>query len=398
MTSQSAVDAQPSLLFTPITLRGVTARNRIVVSPMCQYVSVDGGPTDWHLVHFGRSRWAAPASCSARKPRSRRAAARPITAPASGTTTRSNAYRRITDFIKQMGAVPAIQLGHCGRNAGSHGAMEDWRALDRTTTRGAAMPPWRGWRRARCRRGAAFRCRSRWIATTSAPCSRRIARRGAPRRPTPAYDICEIHGAHGYLIHQFLSPMSNRRTDGYGGDLARPHALCARDGGDGARRAGRRTSRCSSVSPRSMAKAGCGGSTTPSRWRANCGSAASTWSTARPAASSGDSRHGAGAARARLSSAVCQPRPARGRRHDHGGRSDHRSASGRSRAGDGHADLVAMARELMIHADWPLRAAKALNAGAIRSDGAVDSASPAAARRTGGRVPAGVCGRDTDHG
>src|SRR3979490_2935673 len=78
---RTPVDERP-LLFRPITMRGVTARNRIMLGPMSQYLASDGNLTDWHLVHLANSRSAAPASCAARRPRSRRAGAERTTAPA----------------------------------------------------------------------------------------------------------------------------------------------------------------------------------------------------------------------------------------------------------------------------------------------------------------------------
>ena len=135
--------ASGPLLFTPIKLRGVTARNRVVVSPMCQYVSVDGGPTDWQFVHFGRYAMGGAGIVFGEETAVEARGRKTYHCAGIWNDHQVRAYRRITDFIKEMGAVPAIQLGHCGRNAGSHGAMEEWRALDERDAR-AGMPPWRG--------------------------------------------------------------------------------------------------------------------------------------------------------------------------------------------------------------------------------------------------------------
>jgi 2,4-dienoyl-CoA reductase-like NADH-dependent reductase (Old Yellow Enzyme family) len=102
-------------LFQPITLRGVTARNRVMVSPMCQYHSVDGSPTDWHMMHLGRLAVGGAGILFGEE----------TAVEARGRKTHECAglwddaqiphYARLTDFIRQQGAVPAIQIGHCGR-------------------------------------------------------------------------------------------------------------------------------------------------------------------------------------------------------------------------------------------------------------------------------------------
>lgn len=200
------------LLFTPITLRGVTARNRIVSSPMCQYASDDGGPEEWQLVNFGRF---AMGGCgivfteeTAVEARGRK------THHCAGIYKDSHipAYRRITDFIRAQGALPAMQLGHCGRRASQHGPLKDRAKLT------AAEQPWQGI------------SPSPLPPTPDGAIPREMDlndirntlaawREAAQRSLDSGYDICEIHGAHGYLIHQFLSPLSNLRRDGYGGDL-----------------------------------------------------------------------------------------------------------------------------------------------------------------------------------
>jgi len=206
-----ATTATP-LLFTPVTMRGITARNRIVSSPMCQYASDDGAPEEWQLVNFGRF---AMGGCgivfteeTAVEARGRK------THECAGIYKDSHVadYRRITDFIRAQGAVPAMQLGHCGRRASQHGPLKERASL------GAAERPWQGI------------SPSPLPPTPGGSIPREMdladireclgAWRAAAQRALDAgYDICEIHGAHGYLIHQFLSPLSNLRTDAYGGDL-----------------------------------------------------------------------------------------------------------------------------------------------------------------------------------
>jgi 2,4-dienoyl-CoA reductase-like NADH-dependent reductase (Old Yellow Enzyme family) len=204
--------AEVPLLFTPIRLRSITARNRIVSSPMCQYLSDDGAPEEWQLVNFGRF---AMGGCgivfgeeTAVEARGRK------THHCAGIYKDSHiaAYRRINDFIRAQGAVPAIQLGHCGRRASQHGPLKDRATLTE------AEQPWQGV------------APSALPPTPDGAIPREMDRndiratinawREATQRSVDAgYDLCEIHGAHGYLIHQFLSPLSNRRTDAYGGSL-----------------------------------------------------------------------------------------------------------------------------------------------------------------------------------
>ena len=219
MTSSSVnnLDARP-LLFTPIKIRGLVIRNRIIASPMCQYLSVDGAPNDWQLMHLGR---LAIGGCgivfgeeTAVEPDGRK------THNCAGLYKKSHvaSYRKITDMIKSNGALPAIQLGHSGRKGSCHDAMRDWRALSNSDAEND-LPPWQ-------------------VMTPTAALSpprpiphkemdqddiNRVVDdfRAATKRSIDAgYDIVEIHGAHGYLIHQFLSATSNQRKDNYGGSLA----------------------------------------------------------------------------------------------------------------------------------------------------------------------------------
>ncbi len=201
-----------SRLFTPFTIRGVTIRNRIFVSPMCQYSSDDGFPTDWHLVHLG-SRAVGGAGLVFQEATAVSAEGR-ISPSDMGIWSDEHAHRlsRITRFLAAEGATPGIQLAHAGRKA-------------------STAPPWQGG-------GPVGPDAGGWqpIAPSPLPfapghpvpremsvddmdsvCDQFIA---ASRRALQAgYQVVEIHAAHGYLLHQFLSPLTNHRRDEYGGSL-----------------------------------------------------------------------------------------------------------------------------------------------------------------------------------
>jgi len=201
-----------SPLFTPYTVRETTFRNRIFVSPMCQYSSNDGLPTDWHLVHLGSRAVGGAAlvmvEASAVSPEAR------ITPWDSGiwSPTHAQAFQRITKFIRQAGAVPGIQLAHAGRKA----------STDRPWLGGKTVPPDRG--------GWQPLAPSPLPFSDTYPMPREMTRddidqcvrdfADAARHSLAAgFEVAEIHAAHGYLLHSFLSPLSNRRTDDYGGSL-----------------------------------------------------------------------------------------------------------------------------------------------------------------------------------
>ncbi|MEM7406924.1 MAG: NADH:flavin oxidoreductase/NADH oxidase [Pseudomonadota bacterium] len=204
------------LLFTPLEMRGVTTRNRIVVSPMCQYHSDDGGPTEWQMVHIGRLAVGGAGIIFGEETAVEARGRKTYACAGIWADNHVPAYRRLTDFVREQGAVPAIQLGHAGRKASCHNATEAWRPLeDKDAADG--LPPWQG-----LAPSALDQLPRRFTPRAMDADDIRTVigawREAVQRSVDAGYDICEIHGAHGYLIHQFLSPISNQRNDAYGGD------------------------------------------------------------------------------------------------------------------------------------------------------------------------------------
>jgi len=200
-------------LFSPLKLRDITFRNRIFVSPMCQYSSDDGMPNDWHLVHLG-SRAVGGAACVIVEATgvSREGRISPFD---SGiwSDAHAAAFRRITAFIKQHGAAPGVQLAHAGRKA----------STDAPWTGGKPVPPSSGGWQPIAPSPIPF--------SDGYPTPRQMTRGdidavtkefvAATRRSLDAgFELVEIHMAHGYLLHSFLSPLSNHRRDDFGGSLA----------------------------------------------------------------------------------------------------------------------------------------------------------------------------------
>jgi 2,4-dienoyl-CoA reductase-like NADH-dependent reductase (Old Yellow Enzyme family) len=197
-------------LFTPLRIREIELKNRIVVSPMCQYSAKDGHPQTWHLVHLG-SRAVGGASlviaeATAVEERGR------ISAGDTGIYDDSHiaSWKPIAEFIKASGAVAGIQLAHAGRKASTGVPWEGGKPV--TMADGgweivapSALPFDTGYATPR--------------ALTLAEIDEIVAafRRAAERALAAGFELIEIHGAHGYLIHEFLSPLSNIRTDEHGG-------------------------------------------------------------------------------------------------------------------------------------------------------------------------------------
>ncbi|WP_366657621.1 NADH:flavin oxidoreductase/NADH oxidase [Fodinicurvata sp. EGI_FJ10296] len=199
-------------LFQPIDFRAVTARNRIMVSPMCQYSAEDGVVNDWHLAHL-LTRAAGGAGIVCVEATHVTAQGR-ITPGCLGlwNDRQRDGLARIAAAIDGQGAVPAIQIGHAGRKASTSRPWEGTRPL---------APSDGGWETI---------APSPIAQTDATPTPREMTAgdieqvvddfRSAARRAREAgFRILEIHGAHGYLIHSFLSPISNLRTDEFGGPL-----------------------------------------------------------------------------------------------------------------------------------------------------------------------------------
>ncbi|WP_337877230.1 NADH:flavin oxidoreductase/NADH oxidase [Elioraea sp.] len=195
-------------LFSPLTLRGVSFRNRIGVSPMCQYCCAeDGQPTDWHLAHLvSRAVSGAAlvmAEASAVTPQGR------ITPRDLGIwgDQHIRPHARLAAAIAAVGAVPAIQLAHAGRKASRRPPWEVGPAEPGWQTVAPSAIPFDGFATPR----AMDEGEIEGTIAAFAAAARRAAQAG--------YRLIELHAAHGYLIHSFLSPLSNRRNDRWGGDL-----------------------------------------------------------------------------------------------------------------------------------------------------------------------------------
>lgn len=202
-------------LFSPLTIRGVTLSNRLVLSPMCQYSAGLGIANDWHLIHYGRFALGGFGTVMVE--------ATAVTRQGQGThgdlgiwnNVQAAALGRIAAVLRLNGATPGIQLAHAGRKGSATRPWEGHRALTATdAARGDA--PWEtiapsaephapGWDMPREMTEADM------IEVLDA------YEAGARRAIGAGFDIVEIHAAHGYLLHEFLSPLSNTRTDEYGG-------------------------------------------------------------------------------------------------------------------------------------------------------------------------------------
>lgn len=214
---QATGHTRDPLLFSPLTIRGVRIPNRIVVSPMCQYSARDGFAGDWHFVHYGKLAVAGAGvvmvEATAVEPRGR------ITHGCLGlwSDEQIEPLRRIADFIREQGSVPAIQLAHAGRKGSS---QLPWHGNDRLGPTDAAQgdPPWTI---VGPTAEAANPNRDIPVALSIAEIEEIYAAwSAATRRALQAgYDIVEIHGAHGYLVHSFASALGNHRDDQYGGSL-----------------------------------------------------------------------------------------------------------------------------------------------------------------------------------
>jgi 2,4-dienoyl-CoA reductase-like NADH-dependent reductase (Old Yellow Enzyme family) len=202
-----------SVLFEPYKLRGVGLRNRIAVSPMCQYTAIDGVPTDWHRVHLGSRAIGGAglviAEASAVEARGR-------ISPGDAGIYRDEhiaAWAPIARFIREAGAVAGIQLAHAGRKA----------SVDLPWRGGAALAPEQGgWSPIVAPSALPFDAHyatPQALATSELPELIASFALAAQRALAAGFELIEVHGAHGYLLHEFMSPISNQRSDAYGGSF-----------------------------------------------------------------------------------------------------------------------------------------------------------------------------------
>jgi 2,4-dienoyl-CoA reductase-like NADH-dependent reductase (Old Yellow Enzyme family) len=201
-----------SKLFTPLRIRELELKNRIVVSPMCEYSAVDGHPQPWHMVHLG-SRAVGGAALVLTEATAVEAIGR-ISPADTGIYSDAHvaSWRPIVDFVRGQGATPGIQLAHAGR-------------------KGSTSKPWLGGKKISLEDGGWDPVAPSAIsfdkdyplprALTLKEIEAVIAAFGkaAERALDAGFEVAEIHGAHGYLLHEFLSPFSNKREDEYGGDF-----------------------------------------------------------------------------------------------------------------------------------------------------------------------------------
>src|SRR6516164_8685627 len=201
------------LLFSPLALRGITLRNRAALSPMCQYQAVDGRMQDWHFAHHAR--FAAGGLGAAFVEATGVTREGRITYGCTGIWDdgQTPGLKRVADLYRTYGTVPGIQLAHAGRRAS---ALRPWDGATPIKDKDGAEPAWQtiGPSALPEREGYPV---PRALAVAEIEELVEAFARAARRGLAAGFDIVEIHGAHGYLIHSFFSPHSNRRSDAFGG-------------------------------------------------------------------------------------------------------------------------------------------------------------------------------------
>ncbi|KIN74923.1 NADH:flavin oxidoreductase/NADH oxidase [Sulfitobacter guttiformis] len=205
-------------LFQPLTLRNIQIRNRIVISPMCQYSAHEGHLDDWHLVHLGRFSTGGAGIVFTEATAVQKSGRITHGCPGLWCDSQIAGHAQVAQFALRNGAVPAIQLAHAGRKSGmqrpwfGNGPLNEQDSargdMPWTPVGPSALPVADGWPMPDALSHEDIVV---LIADFVSAAKRALA---------AGYKIAEIHGAHGYLLHSFLSPLSNKRTDEYGGDLA----------------------------------------------------------------------------------------------------------------------------------------------------------------------------------
>lgn len=206
--------AQP-LLFTPLSIRSLELKNRVVVAPMHQYAGVNGFATDWHLMNAGRYAAGGAGLVIMESTKVERRGCGTLGDLGLWDDAFVPSLARCAEFVHACGAAAGIQLGHSGRKARTQRPWEGGRPLERS----AAIADWDAWE---------LVAPSAIPFDSASPAPRALERaeiraiaeawgRAARRADAAGFDVVEIHGAHGFLIHEFLSPASNARTDEYGG-------------------------------------------------------------------------------------------------------------------------------------------------------------------------------------
>src|ERR1700716_3742817 len=204
-----------TLLFSPMTIRGIELRNRIVVPPMHQYSAIKGFPTDWHLMNSGKFAAGGAGLVVVESTKVERRGCGTVGDLGIWADAFVEPLGRLSKFIKQQNSVAGIQLGHSGRKARATRPWEGDRPLQRTPE----IEDWDAWTPVA---PSAIAHSEKWPVPRALEGHEvkeliRAWGQAARRAHQAGFDVLELHGAHGYLVHEFLSERSNQRTDEYGG-------------------------------------------------------------------------------------------------------------------------------------------------------------------------------------
>jgi 2,4-dienoyl-CoA reductase-like NADH-dependent reductase (Old Yellow Enzyme family) len=201
-------------LFSPLSLRDIILKNRVVVAPMHQYSAQNGFPNDWHLMNAGRFAAGGAGLVIVESTKVERRGCGTVGDLGLWNDDQAESFKRITSFIRSCGSVPAIQLGHSGRKARSQRPWEGGRPL----IENPGIDDWEDWQPVGPSAvGDSPETTPRPLSRGEIPNAIDAWGKAAARAHRAGFDMVEIHAAHGFLIHQFLSPQANQRNDDYGG-------------------------------------------------------------------------------------------------------------------------------------------------------------------------------------